>query len=29
MTGALSPTEPGMGYRLIWDFIEENRIDDD
>ena len=20
------PTEPGMGYRLIWDYVEENRI---
>lgn len=22
------PTDPGMGYRLIWDYIEENRVDD-
>ena len=22
------PTAPGLGYRLIWDYIEENRIRD-
>jgi L-alanine-DL-glutamate epimerase-like enolase superfamily enzyme len=22
------PTEPGMGYRIVWDYIEENRIDE-
>jgi hypothetical protein len=23
------PTEPGMGYRLVWDYIEENRLEED
>jgi L-alanine-DL-glutamate epimerase-like enolase superfamily enzyme len=21
------PSEPGMGYRIVWDYIEENRLD--
>ena len=22
------PQEPGMGYKIVWDYIEENKIQD-
>jgi hypothetical protein len=22
------PQEPGMGYKIVWEYIEENRIDE-